>query len=143
MFDDNHLLFCNWKSLKIILISQGTYSRQYSVHKMNITYVMMENAKRLKRFDTYFRPISLNTSKTTETFQVWSSRALGVQGLVNGVRRLTQISLLVIVGLWIETTLFVLIFARTNFRALRLRENKKFSRGLIFAHLSQKSEIQY
>ena len=32
-------------------------------------------------------------------------------------------------------TLFVEIFARTNFRASALRENWKFSRVLIFAHL--------
>ena len=41
------------------------------------------------------------------------------------------------------TTLFVLIFARINFRVLLLRENKKFSRGFIFAHLPQKFEIRY
>ena len=34
-----------------------------------------------------------------------------------------------------KTTLFVEIFALTNFRALALRENRKFSREFIFEHL--------
>ena len=34
-----------------------------------------------------------------------------------------------------ESTLFVLVFARTNFLALHHRENLKFSGGSIFAHL--------
>ena len=33
-----------------------------------------------------------------------------------------------------EHTLFILIFARINFRALRVREIELFSRGFIFAH---------
>ena len=34
-----------------------------------------------------------------------------------------------------QITLFVETFVRTNICALRLRENKKFLRGFIFAHL--------